>query len=85
MVNVSPASADRYGVDPFTAQGVLVTQVQSGFARQIGLQAGDFIRAINGRRIETTADLVAALAAAPGSWTLAIERGGRTITARFAG
>ncbi|MEO8927057.1 MAG: Do family serine endopeptidase [Caulobacteraceae bacterium] len=85
VVNVSPAAAYRYGVDPFSAQGVLVTAVNPGFAQQIGLQAGDFIREINGRKVATTAELAAALQSGPRGWTLAIQRGDRVITARFQG
>ncbi len=85
VVNVSPAAASRYGVDPFGAQGVLVTAVAGGFARQIGLQPGDFIREINGAKIVSTAALAEALRGGSGAWTLAIQRGDRVITARFQG
>jgi Do/DeqQ family serine protease len=83
VVNVSPAAAYQYGVDPFGAQGVLVTAVAGGFAQQIGLQPGDFIRELNGRKIATTAELAAALEAGVHTWTLVIQRGERVITARF--
>ena len=83
VVNVSPAAAYQYGVDPFGAQGVLVTAVAGGFAQQIGLQPGDFIREINGRKLASTAELAAAVQAGPPSWTLVIQRGDRVITARF--
>ncbi len=85
VVNVSPAAAYRYGVDPFGPQGVLVTAVAGGFAQQIGLQPGDFIREIDGRKIASTADLAGALRGGSGAWTLAIQRGDRVITARFQG
>jgi len=77
--------AYRYGVDPFSAQGVLVTAVGQGFAQQIGLQPGDFVRQINGRKITDTADLAAALQSQPGAWSLVIQRGDSMITARFQG
>src|SRR5579875_2317403 len=63
VVNLSPATADQYGLDPFL-RGVLVAQPGAGIAAQLGFQAGDIIRAINGRRIETVADLPTALATA---------------------
>jgi Do/DeqQ family serine protease len=85
VVNVSPASAQQYGVDPFAAQGVLVTQIDGGYAQSIGLQVGDFIRQVNGQKITATADLVAALDAPVRSWTLTIQRGERVITARLSG
>ena len=85
VVNVSPASAYEFGVDPFAAQGVLVTRVDRGYAQTIGLQPGDFIRDVNGRKVSTTAELQGALATGAKTWTLGIQRAGRLITARFSG
>ncbi len=85
VVNVSPASALQYGVDPFAARGVLVTKVSGGFAQSIGLQVGDFIRTVNGRPIGSTAELQAVVQGGAGGWTLSIQRGGQMITARFGG
>jgi Do/DeqQ family serine protease len=85
VANLSPASAYQYGVDPFAGRGVVVTAVGGGFAQRVGIQAGDFIRAVNGRKIATTAELQAAVAGAAGSWTLSIERAGQMITAQFSG
>jgi len=83
VVNLSPATAFQNGADPF-AGGVLVTRVDPGFAQTIGLQAGDVIRQINGAPIASTAALAAALESGGRQWSLAIQRGGRLITARFA-
>jgi Do/DeqQ family serine protease len=86
VVNASPATAQTYGVDPFIAEGVLVVDLGGGYARAIGLQPGDFIRQVNGRKIATTEDLAQAVAAAsPLGWSITIQRGGQIITARFAG
>jgi S1-C subfamily serine protease len=85
VVNVSPAAAQQYGVDPFGAQGVLVTEIGAGYAQSIGLQAGDYIRQVNGQKIATTADLAAALAAPANGWSVTIQRGQQTINARFSG
>jgi Do/DeqQ family serine protease len=84
-INLSPAAALDSGADPFAGHGVMVAKVEGGFAQTMGLQAGDFIRQINGRAINTTADLAAAVKTPAGAWTLTIERGGRTITAQFNG
>ncbi|MGH7023418.1 MAG: Do family serine endopeptidase [Caulobacteraceae bacterium] len=83
VVNLSPAAAIDYGVDAFTGKGVMVAKVDGGFAQTLGLKPGDFIRQINGRPIATTADVAAAVRQTPATWSLAIERGGRTITAQF--
>ncbi len=85
VVNLSPASALQYGVDPFAAQGVLVTDIQAGFAQTIGVQPNDFIREINGQKITSTAELAAVVQAPAHGWMIVIERNGQTITARFSG
>ena len=85
VVNLSPATALQYGADPFAAQGVLVTKIAGGYAQSIGLQAGDFVRGVNGLSINSTAGLQAAMQAGARGWTLNIQRGGQTITARFGG
>jgi S1-C subfamily serine protease len=85
VINLSPAAALEQGVDPFSGSGVVVSKVEGGFAQSMGLQPGDFIRAINGRAITSTADVTAAVAAPGSGWRLTIERGGRTISAQFSG
>jgi len=82
VVNLSPAVADELGVDTF-AKGVLVTKIAGGPAAVVGLQPGDIVRGINGRQIQTTADLVAATNRAAAAWQVTIERGGQEITATF--
>ncbi|HXV00611.1 MAG TPA: Do family serine endopeptidase [Caulobacteraceae bacterium] len=83
VVNLSPAEALDRGLDPFAGEGVIITRIEGGFAQTFGLRPGDFIRQINGRKIASTADVSAALAAPAASWSVAIERGGQLITARF--
>ncbi|MBV8593509.1 MAG: PDZ domain-containing protein, partial [Caulobacteraceae bacterium] len=69
----------------FAARGVLVTRVEGGYAGSIGLRPGDFIRAVNGHEVASTADLQSALSSQSRGWTLTIERAGQTITATFNG
>jgi Do/DeqQ family serine protease len=85
VVNASPAAAYQYGFDPFSGHGVMVTRLDSGYGQTIGLQPGDFIREINGVKIDTTRDLSAATGVDRHVWSLTIERAGRIITARFQG
>jgi S1-C subfamily serine protease len=85
VINLSPAAALDYGTDPFAGGGVMVAKIDGGFAQTWGLRPGDFIRQINGRAIKTTADVTAAVRSAAGTWSLTVERAGRTITARFNG
>ena len=84
VINLSPAAAQELGADPFNARGVMVSAVSdTALARQVGLQPGDIIRAINGQQIRTTAELQQALAAGAGAWRLTIQRGGQEITGNF--
>jgi len=85
VVNISPAAAIENGVDPFAGKGVVIAKVEGGFAQNLGLRPGDFIRQINGRTIASTADVAAATRAPAPTWSLSIERGGQTITAQFSG
>ena len=79
VVNLSPAVAEQLGADPFIT-GVLLTEV-NGIAARTGFRRGDLVRAINGRDIANTRDLVAATAQPLGSWRVVIERDGRRIVA----
>lgn len=82
VVNLSPAVAQDLGVDPFAGRGALVTKLAAGYA-QNWMRPGDFVRSVNGRQINTVADLAAAAAAKPNRWTITIERGGQLIQAQF--
>jgi S1-C subfamily serine protease len=83
VINFSPAAALENGADPFAGHGVMVTKVEGGFAQTLGLRAGDFIRQINGRAISSTADVATAVKTPSSNWSVAIQRGGQTITAQF--
>ena len=86
VVNLSPAVADELGLDIFSGPGVLVTQIDgAGLARNIGLQRGDIIRAVNGQKIEAVRDLAAAVQAPQRAWQVTILRNGREVTATFRG
>jgi Do/DeqQ family serine protease len=85
VANLSPAVAEDVGLDIFGVSGVLVTNVQGGLARGVGLRRGDIIREVNGQRITLVRDLAAAVATPARAWRVTIEREGRTVTATFAG
>jgi Do/DeqQ family serine protease len=82
VVNLSPAVADELGLDPF-ARGAMISKVAGGPAAEVGLQPGDIVRQVNGRRIDSVRDLVAAAGVPARAWQVTIERGGRQITATF--
>ena len=83
---LSPASAEEMGLDPFAARdGVLVMKAGQGYAANLGIQDGDIIRSVNGThgRHSMRRTATRSLATAPaGGWTIVIQRGGQTITAR---
>jgi S1-C subfamily serine protease len=81
VVNLSPAVAEEYGLDPMLT-GVLIIKPGQNFAAQAGFQAGDIIREVNGRPVRSTTTLAATLQAGQG-WRITLERGGRQITASF--
>jgi S1-C subfamily serine protease len=83
VVNLSPAVAQDLGVDAFAGRGVLIIKIGQGFALDAGLRPGDFVREVNGKAINTTAELAAATNASGGNWTVTIERNGQRITARL--
>jgi len=83
VVNLSPAVAVELGIDAFGGQGVLVTKVGQGIAMSVGLRPGDIVRAVNGRRIQSVRDLVAAVSGPTRGWEVTIARGGQQITATF--
>jgi Do/DeqQ family serine protease len=82
VMNLSPAVAQDLGVDPFAGRGALVTKVGPGYAGN-WMRPGDFVRSVNGRQINTVADLAAAIANRAGRWAVTIERGGQLIQAQF--
>ncbi|MBS0296913.1 MAG: Do family serine endopeptidase [Proteobacteria bacterium] len=84
----TPAAADKLGLDPYGANGVVLTKVpaQSFAAGRLGLQPGDLIRGVNGREVSSVGDLQAALAqaqAARRGWSLTIQRGSQVTTVQL--
>ncbi len=79
VINLSPAAADEFGLDPFT-KGVALTKV-AGIAANQGFRPGDIIRAVNGQPVTSTAALASALQT--DRWRITLERGGREINAEF--
>ena len=54
-------------------------------AAQVGVQKGDIVVAVNGRKIATTRDLEKACAERAPLWDLTIQRGGETIRSQLGG
>ena len=82
VLNLSPAVAIELGGNPF-AKGVLISEIRGGLSVRAGLRPGDVIRQVNGRAVNTVAELKAALAAGGRGWSVVIERNGQSIEANF--
>lgn len=82
VLNLSPAVAQDLGVDPFAGRGALVSKIGPGYAGN-WMRPGDFVRSVNGRQINTVADLASAIVGRAAGWNVTIERGGQLIQARF--
>jgi len=80
VMNVNPAVIDELNL-PVNSGGVLVAQSET-VAHRIGLRQGDFIRKVNGRRVESVALLIKRLRT-PGEIELSVERQGRTGFIRY--
>jgi Do/DeqQ family serine protease len=85
VMNLSPAVTEELSLHG-VSEGVVVAAVADGStAAQIGVQKGDVVASVNGRRIGTTRDLERACAERARWWDLTIERGGETIRTRLGG
>lgn len=76
VLNVNPGVIEEFDL-PLAATGVLVLQTE-GPARRVGVRRGDFIREVDGQRVNTVEELVSALSRTQGDTVVKIERRGRT-------
>jgi len=75
--NLSPATADGYGLD-MDAKGVVIASTTPGTPSEgYGFQRGDIVVEVNGTKINRVGDLVRALDAGQGQWSMTVNRGGR--------
>ena len=86
VMNLSPAVKEELSLSGGTSEGVVVAAVADGStAAEVGVQKGDVVVAVNGRRIATTRELEKACAERARSWDLTIQRGGQTIRTELGG
>ncbi|WP_425408831.1 DegQ family serine endoprotease [Hyphococcus sp.] len=79
VANLSPRYSEELGLDPLS-KGVVVANVQSrSFAARRGLRPGHKIVSVNGRNVETAAELAREIARTARSWELEIDTGGRIV------
>jgi Do/DeqQ family serine protease len=85
VMNLSPAVTEELSLQS-ARDGVVVAAVGDGStAAQVGVQKGDIVVAVNGRKIATTRDLARVCAERAQLWDLTIQRGGETIRTRLGG
>ncbi len=81
VANVNPAVLSEYQL-PILPEGVVV--LETGLiAPRVGVQRGDILREIDGRKITVPSDVVQALSTARRSVSLVVERGGQLVLLRF--
>ncbi|ABS64370.1 protease Do [Parvibaculum lavamentivorans DS-1] len=84
--NLSPAIADKLGLDIVGEQGVVIVNVEPGSAaNQVQFQRGDIIVEVAATKIATVRDLVRITAATRPQWDFAIKRGDRVFSATVGG
>jgi Do/DeqQ family serine protease len=77
--NLSPRYSEELGLDPLS-KGVVVSEVQSrSFAARRGLRTGHKIVSVNGKSVNTAAELAREIAKPARSWELEIDTGGRIV------
>ena len=79
IANLSPSFAGEVGVNPLLG-GVVVTDVSQGtYAWRSRLRRGFRIVSVNGVKVKTTADLQREISKPASRWTIAVDRGDRTV------
>ncbi|MBT9288081.1 Do family serine endopeptidase [Prosthecodimorpha staleyi] len=81
VANLSPAVAEELRV-PNALEGVVVKSVETGALAGRFVQKGDVILEVNGTKIDSTKTLEKVTQSDPGSWRVAVQRGGEVV--RFA-
>lgn len=84
IANLSPALGEELGFKR-VRNGVIVTELQGGPAARVGFRPGDILLEVNGQKIETVKDAVAATSKKARSWDVSVDRDGRVISSRFGG
>lgn len=75
--NLSPALAEELGIH-IMSEGVIIIQMkQKSLALRAGFRPGDIIKAVNGKKVDSTKELAALLEKDVGGWQITIQRGER--------
>ncbi|WP_137391469.1 DegQ family serine endoprotease [Rhodoligotrophos defluvii] len=84
VANLSPAVAEELGV-PSAREGVVVVDLARGPARQLGFRPGDILVEVNGRKLGSVKDAVAATQRSARMWEVVVNRKGQVISSTFGG
>ena len=80
--NLSPALADKIGIDLFS-QGVIILEIRQGSqAQRLGFQRHDIIEKLNNKEIDGVAQLQSLLSKNLKKWNISINRNGRVLSLR---
>ncbi len=79
IANMSPAFAIEIGVDPFSHGVMIVDLLRGSPANRLQFQIGDFIRAVNGIKVTSVAQLKPLLKGRVKGWKISIERKGKSL------
>ena len=82
---MSPAFAIEIGVDPFIS-GVMIIDIARGSpANRLRFEIGDFIRDINGEKVENVNKINDLLIKKPKNWSISIDRKGKIMKLKIKG
>jgi serine protease Do len=83
VANLNPALAEEIE-QPYAPGQVVVTAVKrTGLAARVGVEAGDVIREVNGKRITSVSDLPPLLSQSRSNWRIVLVRKGQIVTLRI--
>jgi Do/DeqQ family serine protease len=79
VANLSPSLASEFGIG--RRDGVVVTDVDGqSLAERFGFEPGDVVIGVNGRKITNVASLQDVLRKGGRAWSIAVDRGGSTLS-----
>ena len=85
VVNLSPAVAEEFSIDP-SLEGVVLSDVEEGSpAAQVGFQRGDVFLTVNAEPTITTRKFESVVQSRRGLWRVNISRGGEVVSLLFGG
>lgn len=86
VANLSPAIADKLGLDIVSERGVVLTQIEPrSAASQVQFQRGDIIVEVEGQKVEKVRDLIKVTSGTRPQWHFSVKRGDRVFSATVGG